>query len=85
MFEKYTEHIIHKLKDEISEANTYLDMAHRGSCMLQSDIVESILCIAKDEYSHAKFIYDYLHCMNAQIDDETCENYRKLECRMREY
>lgn len=82
MLETFAPHIKAKLLDEIKDAMTYLDMAQQGECMLKCSIVDNIRHMACDEYSHAKFIYEYLMCMGVELEADTCEQYKNLECRM---
>lgn len=59
-YEEIVKHMLTKLDEEISDADTYLNMAEAAMKMANTDmnerLVAGILDIAHDEYTHAEFI-----------------------------
>lgn len=69
--------------DEIHDANKYMDMAENAKRLGHDDTAYYLLEIAKDEYSHACYIYMYLNENNIPIDKEDSEDWNKLMVRFR--
>lgn len=77
--------ITHKLheefEDEISGANQYLDMANSAAHMNHHDLATALTMMAKDEYSHARFIHSFLKESGIAISDEICEQWKDVDNR----
>lgn len=65
--------------DEIQDANTYLNMAKCAQRMEHHDLAHYLCEMAKDEYSHAKFIHMYLVENGIDIDEEDKADWHELE------
>lgn len=46
--------------DEIQDSNSYCDMAKSAETMGDRQTAKYLYAIAKDEYTHAKFIHEYM-------------------------
>lgn len=81
------EDISKKLHEEFSEeiqgANMYMDMAEDAERLGHSETAYYLSEIAKDEYSHACYIYMYLNENNIPIDKEDSDDWNKLMNRFR--
>lgn len=78
-------HIIAHYLNEIQGAHEYLNMAKNAMDMGKPDLAEWLQRIAADEYTHAKFIYDYIRENNMPLSEEDCNKLYLLEKKMQEY
>lgn len=69
--------------DEIEDANKYMDMANSAASMCHYDLADTLCAMAKDEFSHAKFIHCFLKSSGVEIPDEVCKKWEELEQRFR--
>lgn len=71
-------------KDEIEDCNTYYEMSETATNMGHKELGEYLLEISKDEYTHAKFIHEYLleHPMNVNMAELEGPDWQALHHRM---
>lgn len=79
--------IVHKLhenfSDEIADANEYLNMAESAERMEHHEMAEGLAEIAKEEYTHAKFIHYVMKENGIMADTEDMKDWEELEARFR--
>lgn len=76
-------HILTHLTSEIDGANGYLDMAEAAEKMDEDGLAKYLYEMAKDEYSHAKFIKYFLEKKHVSIAQDTYTKYDELCTRMK--
>ena len=81
--EDITKKLHEDFPDEISDANTYLSMAECAYQMEHQELAHYLCEMAKDEFSHATFIHEYLKKTGIPIDEEDAMEWSKLEERFR--
>lgn len=77
------DHILQHFVSEIDGANGYLDMAEKADKMNEPELAGYLREMAKDEYSHAKFIKCVLDKRHASIAQDTYNKYDELCDRMK--
>lgn len=70
--------------DEIHDTNKYMDMAECAKQLGHDETAYYLSEIAKDEYSHACYIYMYLKEHGIAIDKEDADAWDKLTVRFRD-
>lgn len=78
-------HIIAHYNDEIKGAHEYLAMAKKTMEMDRPDLAEWFHSIAADEYTHAKFMYNYIRENNMPLSEDDCNKLYLLEKKMEEF
>jgi ferritin len=79
-----TEKLKAELPDEIEGGNSYLSMAIAANDMNHHDLALYLSEIAKDEYSHATYIAEYLTKNGIGIGDACKKNMEELDTRFRQ-
>jgi ferritin len=72
----------HEFMDEVNGANKYLDEGWAADEMHYRDLCTHLCAMAKDEYSHAKFIHQTLMRYGIEIPTEEQTAWTQLEERM---
>jgi ferritin len=72
-----------EFEDEIEGANNYLSMAISAYEMEHLTLAEYLSAIAKDEFSHATFIHNFLEKSGVAISEEHAKAFKELEERFR--
>jgi ferritin len=70
-----------ELPDEISGANGYLDMAISAQEMEHFETARNLAAIARDEYTHAAFIYHYMMKSGIDVSEKCKKDYDEMELR----
>ena len=64
--------------EEIHDANRYCDMAMAAKMMGHTHIARGLYAMARDEYSHAKFIHDCLVDWGCEISEKELMEWHEL-------
>jgi ferritin len=78
-----TNKLIEEFPDEIEGANEYLDMAISAKEMSHNDLAMYLCEVAKDEFSHAKFIHHFLTRSGVSMSEDWKMAWSNLESRFR--
>ena len=71
--DEITKVLLAQFPDEINDSNMYYDLACKAAnqCQCDKNLSHGLYEISRDEYTHAKFIHDYLiqhgHCMPEEL------------------
>lgn len=76
-----TDKLHEEFEDEIEGANEYLNMANSAASMGHMDLADTLLAMAKDEFSHARFIHCFMKESGVHVSDEVHEDWKELENR----
>ena len=76
-----TDKLHEEFEDEIDGANLYLDMANSAAHMNHYQLAEVLCAMAKDEFSHAKFIHCFLKESGVHVSDEIQKEWTELDNR----
>ena len=75
--------IINKLRsefpEEVEDSKNYFMMAQAAENMGHYDVAEGLYEIAKDEYTHARFIKHFLKNTGEPIPEAECEKYHEIK------
>lgn len=84
--EEIVKHMLTKLDAEIADTDGYLNMAEAAMKLdhteMNERLVEGTLAIAKDEYTHAEFIYTMLEEYDGKVPDTHVTKFEALTKRM---
>ena len=69
------DHIKNKIAEEIKDAKDYLKMLEIAVKNEDEYLIKYLKEIIKDEYSHAKFMYEYLCKMKIELTETERQNY----------
>lgn len=78
-------YIIAHYLDEIKGAHEYLDMAKKAMETNRHNLAEWLQRIAYDEYTHAKFIHEYIHANKLPLSEDDSNKLYLLEKKMQEF
>lgn len=68
--------------DEVHDASTYCDMAQAAEMAGHEELARGLYEMAHDEYTHAKFIHDYLIDWGCEISEKEMMHWHELKERM---
>lgn len=80
-----TDSLYEQFPDEINDANHYMDMAKSAYDMGHEHLAECLCEVAKEEFTHAKFIHYHLNESGVEIPEEWHKEWEELENRFRKY
>lgn len=80
-----TEELENDFADEIHDSKKYMRMSRVAEKHGDYDDSYYLLEMSKDEFTHAKFIHEYLEEHDIEIPEELEEKYEKLEEEMSEF
>lgn len=80
-----TENLYEEFPDEMEDANHYMDMSKSAYDMGHQELAYYLCEIAKDEFTHAKFIHHHLKESGVEISTEWHKEWEELENRFRQY
>lgn len=84
--EEVVKHMLSKLDEEITGADGYLNMAEAAMKMEHTDMNERLVTgvteMAKDEYTHAEFIYAMIEEYDGKVPDAHAAKFDALTKRM---
>lgn len=80
--EELSKHMSTHFSSEIDGANAYLDMAEKAEEMGENELMNGLLDMAEDEYSHAEFIKTIMDDKHVEIPAEMVHKFEELEKRM---
>lgn len=80
-----SEHLMSHLKNEIDGFNGYMDMAETADKKGNTDLRDTLLEMAYDEYSHACYIYNYSRNNFCAMTEECSEKYTCMVKRYEEF
>lgn len=80
-----SKHLANNFGEEIEDANKYLCMAKIADSADDDRDCHYLLEIAKDEFTHAWFIYDFMERHDMPMPEDLKEKYHKLEKEMSEF
>lgn len=75
-------HISEKLDSEIKGCSSYLDMTKIAMEKDDSELAMALSEMAKDEYTHAHFIFTYMAEMGMEVPEETRHAFYALKKRI---
>lgn len=73
------------LEDEINDSKTYFCMhkvAEQAGC---DEDAHYLLEMSKDEYTHAYFIYSFMHEHNIHVPEDQAEDFEELQEKMQKF
>lgn len=73
------------LKDEIRDAETYISMASTAKAAGDMYLCKYLTAMAKDEYSHAKFIHSEIVKCGMKASDEDIAAFVAMETHLKEF
>ncbi len=68
--------------DEIEDCNKYLDMAMVAENAGSSELTHGLYAVAWDEYTHARFIHDWLVDWGCEISEKEAMKWHELKERV---
>lgn len=77
-----TKHISEKLDSEIKGCGSYLDMAKTAIDKDNYELAHSLSEMAKDEYTHAHFIFTYMAEMGMEVPEASRHAFYALQKRV---
>ena len=82
MMEDLKKKLVAQLPDEIEDSNMYFEMAQMAAndCHNQN-LAHNLFEISKDEYTHAKFIHDFMVMNGMCLPDDLKCKWMTLEAR----
>lgn len=83
--EELLKHLSDHLEDEISDSKGYLKMAKKADEIGKKEMAHYLLEIAKDEYTHARYIKKVMHEFELPISSDLMLKYNELESELNEY
>lgn len=77
-----TKHISEKLDSEIKGCDSYLDMAKTAMDNDNYELAHSLSEMAKDEYTHAYFIFTHMAVMGMEVPETSRHAFYALQERV---
>ena len=77
--EEISKHLLTRFAAEMEDATNYHTMAETAEKMGKYDLVDGLIDMAKDEYTHAEFIKMTMENMDVTIPDEHQKKWDVLE------
>lgn len=68
--------------DEMKDCNSYCDLARKAEDQGDKQLAYGLYLIAKDEYTHAKFIHDHLIEWGCEIPECEMAKYHQTKSRI---
>lgn len=80
--EKIKSYFSEEFSDEMKGCNEYADLAHQAKEAGDTTLAYGLYQMAKDEYTHAKFIHDYLIEWGCEIPEMEVSKYHQTKERI---
>lgn len=80
--EEISKHIVEKMDHEIKGCSEYLDMCEKAQEMENYELAHGLSEMAKDEYTHAHFMFEYMAENNIDVPETSRHDFYALQKRI---